>query len=83
MGVGNHRFSFFNEAIFMDISDTGLVNLALAMQSARFQDQKDVAVLKLVQDQTQQNGENVMQLLNSVPQAASGGPLGAHIDVRA
>lgn len=67
----------------MDISDMGLVNLAMAMQSARFQDQKDTAVLKLVQNQTQQNGENVMQLLNSVPQAASGGPLGAHIDVRA
>jgi hypothetical protein len=62
----------------MEVSN--IVNLAQAMHSARLQQQHASAIFKLVRDQSQQQGENVMALLQSVPQA---GAAGGHIDVNA
>lgn len=67
----------------MEISGNSLSVLSQMVGAGQVQQQHQAAVLKLANDQVKQNGENAMQLLQSVPKPAPSGPLGQHLDVMA
>jgi hypothetical protein len=60
----------------MDISSLGPLPSVTKLQQ-----QKDVAVLKMANDQMKQEGKNAIQLIQSVPNASPGGPVGSKLDV--
>lgn len=59
------------------LSNAGLVNLAQAMTGARAQLQVQVAMVKLANDQIQQDGAAALQLIEATPL----GSQGLHIDL--
>ncbi len=62
------------------LSSSGLVSLAQSLSANKLQDNIGIAVLELANDQTKQDGENILQLINSTTPV---GPLGHNIDVKA
>jgi hypothetical protein len=64
----------------MDVSSVG-VNVGQLFASSKLQQQKDVAILKMANDQLKQDGENAIQLIQSLPQATSDNPVGSLLDV--
>ena len=68
----------------MDIS-TGSASTVIAqmLSGSRLQQDHQLAVLKLANDQTRQNGENAMKLVESIPKPSSDGSLGTRFDAMA
>lgn len=52
-------------------STGGIANLAQAMQKAKVSEQHQTAMLKKINDMTKKEGEQAVQLLQSVPGAKS------------
>lgn len=53
-------------------SINGVANLAIAMQQQKIAQQTDIAVFKKVQDVQEQQGQAVMQLIDSAQVSSSG-----------
>ena len=62
------------------LSNSGLVSLAQSLSANKLQDNISIAMLDIANDQTKQDGENILQLINATTPV---GPLGHNIDVKA
>lgn len=63
----------------MNISSDSMMRVSQMINNVAPQDDVSMAVMKIAQDQTKQDGENAIQLIKSVPD----GSLGHHFDARA